>query len=92
MEGTRIGTGSKGMAKVLKNHSFSKRGAHRKYPWNEWTDGKVRETTKGEDFPGDPSSFRIRLYGKAREVGKKVRTEVYGDTVMFQFYDPKEEN
>jgi hypothetical protein len=39
------------------------------YPWGEWTDGKLRRATKGEDFDCTVDGFRCSVYAHARNHG-----------------------
>lgn len=62
----------------------------RGHPWDEWTDGSAWRIRKGEDFQGQVESMRVRLYGKAREIGKELSIQVdkEAETITFQF-NPK---
>lgn len=57
----------------------------RKYPWEEWLNGKAWEAQRGEDFDCDASVFRRILLTKANRANRTVTTRVSGDKVTFQF-------
>jgi len=75
------------LAKKLRSHNFSGRGARNIYPWEEWFDGNIWELTHGEDFHGEAKSFRSNLHTAAAKYGGKVRTNVRDNgNIVFQFY------
>jgi hypothetical protein len=61
----------------------------RVHPWEEWTDGSVWLIKRHEDFPGKVESLRVRLYSKARELGKAldILVDKKAETITFRFYD-----
>ena len=72
------------MAKVLKNYNF-KSANYSKYPWSEWTDGRVYQITRYVDFTVEPASMKQQLQTNSVKRGLSVRVDVTGDTVTFQF-------
>jgi hypothetical protein len=61
------------------------------YPWDEWFDGSVWELVPGEDFVGQPSTFRASAIAQAARRDGKVRTRKLttpeGDVRLYmQFY------
>jgi hypothetical protein len=61
------------------------------YPWDEWFDGSVWELVPGEDFVGQPSTFRASAIAQAARRDGKVRTRKLttedGSTRLYlQFY------
>lgn len=64
------------------------------HPWGEWTDGSVWKIKQGEDFAGKVEPMRVRLYSKARELGKKLEIVVDRDaaTITFQMVDQPTED
>jgi hypothetical protein len=44
------------------------------YPWDEWFDGSVWELTPGEDFAGQPATFRASAVAQAVRRDGKVQT------------------
>jgi hypothetical protein len=60
------------------------------YPWDEWFDGSVWELTPGEDFSGQPSTFRASAIAQAARRDGKVRTRKltteHGERLYLQFY------
>jgi hypothetical protein len=61
------------------------------YPWDEWLDGSVWELTPGEDFLGQPSTFRASAVAQAARRDGKVRTRKLttddgGERLYLQFY------
>jgi hypothetical protein len=61
------------------------------YPWDEWFDGSVWELVQGEDFVGQPSTFRASAIAQAsRRDGKvrtrKLRAEDGSERLYLQFY------
>ena len=66
-------------------------GKYRRYPWNEWTDGKARVATQGEDFTVRLESFRTSLHIEARNRGLKCKTsKVAHNQIAFQFYSEQD--
>lgn len=61
-----------------------------KYPWDDWSDGKVYEVNC-EEFEVEPQAFRMSVYGAARQRGLKAATSVEGSIVTFQMLPPDEE-
>ena len=53
---------------------FPDRPSQSRYPWDEWLDGSVWELVPGEDFNGQPATFRSIAIGQAKKRGGKVRT------------------
>lgn len=76
------------MAELLKTMPQRKARAT-VHPWGEWTDGQVRKIKQGEDFSGKLEPMRVRLYSKARELGKKLEILVdrKDETITFQMLD-----
>ena len=66
-----------------------KRGRGHVHPWEEWTDGSVWRIERGADYPGKTDSLRVRLYSKARELGKEldIQYSLKEDWIIFQFKD-----
>lgn len=61
-------------------------GRPSKYPWKDWTNGAVWEVTQEKHFPDTtPQNFRILLYQKASSLGMRVKTQIKGNSVIFQF-------
>jgi hypothetical protein len=61
------------------------------YPWDEWFDGSVWELTPGEDFAGQPATFRSSAVAQAARRDGKVRTRKITtpdgvDRLYLQFY------
>lgn len=79
------------MAKVLDGYEFDKRTSpFAKYPWSEWTDGRVWSVTEGVDISQPARNFSAgTLTATASRYGMKVRRRVQGNTVIFQFYKPE---
>jgi hypothetical protein len=74
------------MAKVIEQFTDSRDGT-RKYPWHEWTDGRVWRAVQGEDFAVSPATFRSSLTNRASKQGMKCtsRVNTREGTVEFQF-------
>lgn len=62
------------------------------YPWDEWTDGKIRELVQGVDFHSEATSFRTLIHRTARKRGLKAKTRISDDKkhVIVTFYTDKE--
>jgi hypothetical protein len=69
---------------------FPEAQAQSVYPWDEWFDGSVWELTPGEDFKGQPATFRASAVAQAGRRGGKVRTrkirDEQGERLYLQFY------
>ena len=61
----------------------------RRYPWAEWSDGKVWEIRQGEDYDVATENMRVNLHERAKLQGTSVRTEkvsdASGEGLRFQF-------
>lgn len=69
------------MAKVVKGDLVSA-GRPRKYPWEEWLDGRTWELTRGEDFTSNALAFRNQIYTRARDFGKLVSVTIVDDDTL----------
>jgi hypothetical protein len=56
----------------------------RKYPWDEWTDGRPHRLTHGEDYDKYTGAFRAYLYQYAANHGLKVSAPTWSDPVTGQ--------
>lgn len=58
----------------------------RGHPWDEWSDGSAWSIKRGEDFPGQLESMRVRLYSKAKELGKnlEIMVDKEAETIAFR--------
>lgn len=56
-----------------------------RYPWQEWTNGKVWAASQGKDFDCDTVSFQAAVRTHAYRHKLKATTRIQGDTVVFQF-------
>lgn len=63
------------MARIV-DRVESHRGRPQVHPWDEWTDGQVRELFQGEDFDGQLQSMRTIVHRKARDMGLRARTHI----------------
>jgi hypothetical protein len=73
------------MAEKLKEFKFQTRGP-RKYDWDQWMDGEIWRVSQGQDFDPPPRNFLSSLHNMAKRKGMKVRANVEGNSVVFQFY------
>jgi hypothetical protein len=79
------------MATTLKKYTFTKGGPRKPrktkgYPWEKWTDGKIRRLKRGRDFEVSPNSFQRIVWETARRRGLNVQTQIEDDdTVVIQF-------
>ncbi len=82
------------MAEVLEVFPDRENKRNSKYPWDEWTDGKIRKAIKGEDYGTTTPDFRSMLHAAGSRFGLKVRTRTPKDqeSISFQFFDPEELN
>lgn len=60
------------------------RGRPAKYPWDEWLDGGRHFLKQDEHFSSEVkvSSFRAEVHAAAKRQGKKVDTQIMGNTVV----------
>jgi hypothetical protein len=63
-------------------------GRKAKYPWSEWTDGRVWILKQGEDFDVSPLAMRSLIYTRATKNGMSATTRVRGEELRFQFHRP----
>jgi len=59
------------------------------FPWDLWMDGNLHSATHGVDFPQEIEGFISLLRSRAQRTLLAVCTLVRGETVQFQFYEPK---
>jgi hypothetical protein len=78
------------MAETLEDYDFAGSHGNAKYPWAEWSDGRIVKLTRGEDFDVEPAVMRGQVIVRARKDGLKFRTNVKGDDVIFTFQAPDE--
>lgn len=79
------------MAEVLETYEFTPRIGLRRYPWNEWMDGRVWRIRYGEDYHIVTQNMRSTLHVRAANNGQKVHVSKEDkDTLVFQFYVPEE--
>ena len=61
----------------------------RRYPWDEWTNGRPWRITRGEDYDISTENMRTNLHMQASSRGRKVQThratDDQGDSLIFQF-------
>jgi hypothetical protein len=80
------------MARRLDSFPGEGRRGHRRYPWDEWTDGGTWEIRRGEDYDVPTENMRVSLHVKATSLVRKVRTQKVddgqGEGLIFQFFDP----
>ena len=71
------------MAKVVQSQDFPEvQRRHRKYPWDEWEDGRIWEITgDGKDFDVTPRYMQTQLHVRARHVGRIVTTRVVDNKI-----------
>lgn len=78
------------MAETLKSFTFQRMTG--RYPWVDWTDGRIWKVKRGTDFKITAKGIRSAALAHAHRVGKRVNTSIVDDdTVVFQFYDKPEE-
>lgn len=73
------------MAVVVESFPQSTAGGRRKYPWDQWQDGKIWKAESGVDFELPPNQFRSVLHNRATDTGSRCRTKIDGKFVVFQF-------
>ena len=83
------------MSKVLEEFSF-KFSSKSKYPWDEWSDGRIYEIKKGIDFNCSVTGMQSQIRMRARSTSKEndqVRVSIgEDDTIVFQFYKQQGEH
>lgn len=78
------------MAETLEDYDFAGKHGNAKYPWAEWSDGRIVKLTRGTDFDVEPAVMRGQVIVRARKEGRRFRTNVKGDDVIFTFQAPGE--
>jgi hypothetical protein len=78
------------MAKQL--DESAKLGRRAKYDWDSWTNGRVWEIRRGEDYAIETLSMQVQLHMKSKELGKNVVTRTIKDGdesvgLTFQFVE-----
>jgi hypothetical protein len=75
------------MAKKLKTFTFAM-GRGGEYDWDKWLDGSIWELHQGTDFTKTPRAVSIAAHQTAKRKGFKVHTNVRGDVLVIQAYEP----
>jgi hypothetical protein len=73
------------MSKILDQLPKSQTGFDSRYPWADWTDGRVWQIKRGEDFTIRPTVMYAQLGVHASRHGLKVVKRLRGDVIAFQF-------
>lgn len=81
------------MATIVKDTNIewdSPTSPRRKFPWDEWTDGKTYQAVADKDFSGKVESFKMQLKNRAEKDGIEVNTKIVrpekgAPSVIFQF-------
>lgn len=75
------------MAEIIEQWPTITRTRKSIYPWDEWTDGQIRQVTEGSDFVSSLKTFVQGLYAYAARHGAKVevRTAPSDGVVAFRF-------
>jgi hypothetical protein len=56
------------------------------YPWDEWSDGRTWQITRGEDFEVSAMAMRAQITGAATRRGMRAIIRKKGpDTLRFRF-------
>jgi hypothetical protein len=79
------------MARTLKKFDFPGAGRPgRRYPFDDWLDGRVWCVEPGVDFDSKPEAFRNYVHKAAKARGLKVHTYIEKETgaVIFEAYTP----
>lgn len=61
------------------------RAFKRKYPWEQWADGRIHWLRRGEDFQVSIKSFVHAAYTHAERYELTLTTRVRGDDVWLVF-------
>ena len=72
------------MATVLQK--MPERVGKSKYPWTEWSDGKIRELKRGVDFKCENLRSAIGAYATKAGLYAITRTRDGGKTIYVQFF------
>lgn len=59
--------------------------SHRRYPWEEWADGKTREFVRGVHFDGPAGNFTHAAHSWADRKGLKPQYRTVGGNVLMRF-------
>jgi len=73
------------MSRILEELPPDSRGAPEVYPWSDWTDGRIWEITRGEDFTLAVQSMAGLLRMRASRLGLSIQQRVRGDVIAFRF-------
>ena len=77
------------MAERLDEFEFRSRGgAHFKYPWQEWFDGKIWKIHASVDFRTNTFCMRAQIYVQAARHGLRVHVNIVdeGKAIVFRTY------
>jgi hypothetical protein len=64
---------------------FNRRGVYPRYPWAEWSDGRIWELIPGEDFQCSVESFRSLVSDRARKQNMVASVNNRDNKVYLQF-------
>ena len=80
------------MAEVIEDMPFDSSNA-KKYPWDEWLDGRIWKLTRGSDFSISAVNMRTTIYARALRRGLRASVSVKEDsTIIVMQAKPKEES
>ncbi|MFE1024973.1 hypothetical protein ACFW5I_10460 [Streptomyces sp. NPDC058818] len=65
--------------------TFRRRGAPRRYPWDDWMDGSMWHLKRGVDYQTTTKVFRDIVYNAARRGGRTVHTRVIDNGIVITF-------
>ena len=76
------------MAEVILGVDLPKRNGTRKYPWDEWLDGRTWELKRDIDFDCQMDSFRTAAFSEAKGRNVKLASTLVDDvTIRIQAYE-----
>lgn len=83
------------MARTLEKYTFTcdRRGRGRPalYPWDQWTDGRIYEATRGTDYTNTTKAFVSTLRAHASRKKLRIKLDIRKtsngrEKVIFQFH------
>lgn len=88
-----IYTKEKHMATVVKDTNIewdAEPSSRRKFPWDEWTNGKTYQAVEDKDFASNVNSFVQQLRNRAEKDSLNIKTRIVrpeqgAPSVIFQF-------
>lgn len=73
------------MSEILESFEFGRYRRPGRYPWDEWTDGRIWRIHRGIDYDCQTDSMGGNLYRHAERWQLRVVVHLSDDSIVFRF-------